>query len=195
MVTDQQVRKLMKLNQKGCLLVAVAKSGMSENTARKYLRHRRLSSQVKQERAWRTREDPFEEDWSQVQLKLEINPGLESKTLFEWLQRSSPGRYDRRGHSIFPLSSIYFSLLLQELKYSKDLRIHLSCKTASTSSASFSPPSTSSDKACRRTLCVSVTIIRDPNCWHRPQAFLIHAMSSEGGPVFVPPGVVSLLRP
>ena len=98
------------------------------------------------------------------------------------------------GHSIFPLSSIYFSLLLQMLKCSKDLRIHLSCKKASTSSASFSPPSTSSDKACRRTLCVSVTHIRDPNCCYRPQAFLIHAMSSEGGPVFVPPGVVSLLR-
>jgi hypothetical protein len=77
-VTDQQVRKLMKLNQKECLSVAAAKSGMSENTARKYLRHRRLSSQVKAERAWRTREDPFEEDWSEVQLKLEINPGLES---------------------------------------------------------------------------------------------------------------------
>ena len=93
MVTDQQVRKLMQLNQKECLSVAAAKSGMSENTARKYLRDRRLSSQVKAERAWRTREDPFEEDWSEVQLKLEINPGLESKTLFEWLQRSSPGRY------------------------------------------------------------------------------------------------------
>jgi hypothetical protein len=92
-VTDQQVRKLMQLNQKECLSVAAAKSGMSESTARKYLRHRRLSSQVKAERAWRTREDPFEEDWSEVQLKLEINPGLESKTLFEWLQRSSPGRY------------------------------------------------------------------------------------------------------
>ena len=93
MVTDQQVRKLMKSNQKECLSVAAAKSGMSQNMARKYLRHRRLSSQVKQERAWRTGEDPFEEDWSEVQLKLEINPGLESKTLFEWLQRSSPGRY------------------------------------------------------------------------------------------------------
>ena len=83
----------MKSNQKECLSVAAAKSGMSQNMARKYLRHRRLSSQVKQERAWRTGEDPFEEDWSEVQLKLEINPGLESKTLFEWLQRSSPGRY------------------------------------------------------------------------------------------------------
>jgi len=93
-VTDQQVRRLMKLNQKEKhLSVAAAKSGMSENTARKYLRYRRLPSQIKQERTWRTREDPFEEDWSEVQLKLEINSGLEGKTLFEWLQRTYPGRY------------------------------------------------------------------------------------------------------
>ena len=94
MVTDQQVRRLMKLNQKEKnLSVVAAKSGMSENTARKYLRQRKLPSQKKQERTWRTREDPFEEDWSEVQLKLEINPGLEAKTLFEWLQRTCPGRY------------------------------------------------------------------------------------------------------
>ena len=93
-VTDQQVRRLMKLNQKEkSLPVAAAKSGISENTARKYLRHRRLPSQIKQERIWRTREDPFDEDWREVQFKLEINPGLEAKTLFEWLQRTCPGRY------------------------------------------------------------------------------------------------------
>ena len=94
MVTDQQVRKLMKLNQEEKnLAVAAAKSGMSENTARQYLRHRRLPSQMKQERIWRTRDDPFGEDWIEVQFKLEINPGLEAKTLFEWLQRAYPGRY------------------------------------------------------------------------------------------------------
>ena len=94
MVTDQQVRKLMKLNQEEKnLAVAAAKSGMSENTARQYLRHRRLPSQIKHERVWRTRDNPFEEGWIEVQLKLEINPGLEAKTLFEWLQRTYPGRY------------------------------------------------------------------------------------------------------
>ncbi len=94
MVTDQQVRKLMKLSQEEKkLAVAAAKSGMSENTARQYLQHRRLPSQIRQERLWRTREDPFEEVWNQLQFKLEINPGLEAKTLFEWLQRSAPGRY------------------------------------------------------------------------------------------------------
>lgn len=93
MITDQQVRRLMKLNQRECLSVAAVKSGMSENTARKYLRHRKLPGQMKQERAGRTREDPFEEDWIGVKLKLEVNPGLEAKTLFEWLQQTYPERY------------------------------------------------------------------------------------------------------
>ena len=95
MVTDQQVRKLMKLNQKEKnLSVAAAKCGMSENAARKYLRQADLPSQMKQARTWRTREDPFGEDWSrEVQPRLEVNPGLEAKTLFDWLQRTYPGRY------------------------------------------------------------------------------------------------------
>jgi len=94
-VTDQQVRKLMKLNQKEkSLPVAAAKCGMSENTARKYLRQPDLPSQMKQARTWRTRDDPFGQDWSsEVQPRIEVNPGLEAKTLFDWLQRAYPGRY------------------------------------------------------------------------------------------------------
>lgn len=95
MVTDQQVRKLMKLNQKEkSLPVVAAKCGMSENTARKYLRQPDLPSQMKQARTWRTRDDPFGQDWnSEVQPRLEVNPGLEAKSLFDWLQRNYPGRY------------------------------------------------------------------------------------------------------
>jgi len=94
MVTDRQVRKLMKLNQQEKTLSnAAAKAEMSENTARKYIRSGRLPNQSKPERRWRTREDPFQEIWLQVRCMLEINPGLEAKTLFEWLQRQFPGRY------------------------------------------------------------------------------------------------------
>ena len=94
MITDQQVRKLMKLNQsEKNLSIAAAKSGMSENTARKYIRLNRLPSQTRKDRSWRTREDPFEDVWDNLQEKLEVNSGLEAKTLFEWLQRQEPGRY------------------------------------------------------------------------------------------------------
>lgn len=94
MVTDLQVRKFMKLNQQEKQLSdAASKAGMSEKTARKYLHLQKLPSQCKPERTWRTRQDPFEEIWDPVCSMLEINPGLEAKTLFEWLQRHYPGRY------------------------------------------------------------------------------------------------------
>ncbi len=60
MVTDQQVRLLMKLSKtEKRLSIAAAKAGMDEKTARKYRGLRRLPSEVQVEHTWRTREDPF----------------------------------------------------------------------------------------------------------------------------------------
>jgi hypothetical protein len=84
----------MKLNQtEQTFSTAAAKAGMSENTARKYRRSGTLPSQTKTARTWRTRPDPFEAVWEQIQAQLEQHPGLEAKTLFEWLQREYPGQY------------------------------------------------------------------------------------------------------
>jgi hypothetical protein len=46
-----------------------------------------------EERTWRTREDPFCEVWDEVFEMLEINPGLQAKTIFRYLQRKSPGEF------------------------------------------------------------------------------------------------------
>jgi hypothetical protein len=49
---------------------------------------------MKQARTWRTRDDPFGQDWGiEIQPRLEVNPGLEAKAVFDWLQRTYPGRY------------------------------------------------------------------------------------------------------
>ncbi len=94
MVTDEQVRILMKrINQEDSFQMAAAKAGMSEKTARKYRKLNKLPSQVQAVHAWRTRPDPFEEDWPWIQELLESNSGLEAKTIFESLQRRQPGRY------------------------------------------------------------------------------------------------------
>ena len=94
MVTDRQVRMLMKLIEtEKTLVTAAAKAGMDEKTARKYRRLGKLPSEVKVEHRWRTREDPFVEVWDEVKEKLELNGGLEAKTLFEDLQRRYPGRF------------------------------------------------------------------------------------------------------
>jgi Mu transposase-like protein len=73
--------------------IAAAKAGMDPKTARKYLALNRQPSEIKRERHWRTRDDSFSDVWDQVRQQIEENPGLEAKTLFEWLQREYPGRY------------------------------------------------------------------------------------------------------
>jgi transcriptional regulator with XRE-family HTH domain len=94
MVTDQQVKRLWRLRQeKLSLEVAAAKAGMDAKTARKYLRDRRLPSEMKQKHLWRTRADPFEELWPELRERLTLEPGLQAKTLFEYLQRTFPGRF------------------------------------------------------------------------------------------------------
>jgi len=94
MVTDQQVRRLKKLMQsEKTKLKAADKAGMDEKTARKYLKLGRLPNEMRKEHTWRTRRDPFTEVWEKIRSELEINPGLEAKTLFEYLQRKNPGRY------------------------------------------------------------------------------------------------------
>jgi hypothetical protein len=94
MVTDEQVRRLRKLsNTEKNQEVAASKAGMDPTTARRYLGLGRLPSELKKERGWRTREDPFGEVWESIQTQIQDSPGLEAKTLFEWLQREHPGRF------------------------------------------------------------------------------------------------------
>jgi len=93
MVTDREVRRLMELLGKGMnLATAAAKADMDEKTARKYRSLGKLPHEVRADHFWRTREDPFDDFWAGVEEHLEINPGLEAKTLFEDLQRRYPGR-------------------------------------------------------------------------------------------------------
>lgn len=94
MVTDQQVRRLIMLNEKEpSKTVAATKAGMDPKTARKYRKMMKLPSQIKCNHDWRTRNDPFEGDWPEILGMLEINSGLEGKTIFEYLQIMAPGRY------------------------------------------------------------------------------------------------------
>ncbi len=94
MVTDQQVRRLFKLVQtENNFGIASMKAGMDEKTARMYRRLGKLPSELAQPHTWRTRKDPFEDVWHEIQSMLEINAGLEAKSIFEHLQRQSPGQF------------------------------------------------------------------------------------------------------
>jgi hypothetical protein len=94
MVSDQQVKRLWRLIWTQLTLeVAAAKAGMDAKTARKYLRDRRLPSEMKQKHEWRTRPDPFAAVWEEMRQRLKVEPGLQAKTLFGHLQDTEPGRF------------------------------------------------------------------------------------------------------
>ena len=94
-VTDRQVRRLFEfMAREETLSMAAMRSGMDRKTAAKYRELGRLPSEVAQPHTWRTREDPFEEVWPEVYEQLERSPRLKGKTLFEWLKRKYPGRFE-----------------------------------------------------------------------------------------------------
>jgi hypothetical protein len=93
MVSNQQVKRLWRLAQTSSLELAAAKAGMDPGTARKYLRARRLPSEMQQKHTWRTRPDPFANVWDEIQGFLKVEPGLQAKTIFEYLQEKQPGRF------------------------------------------------------------------------------------------------------
>ena len=93
--TDAQVRKLMdELSRHGKVGQAAMRAGMHRNTARKYKESGKLPSELRKPRTWRTREDPFSEDWSEVEERLRAAPELEAKALFEDLVERHPGKYE-----------------------------------------------------------------------------------------------------
>lgn len=94
-VSDAQVRKLMEeMSKHGQIGRAALKADMDRKTARKYVSAGKLPSERTAVHDWRTRPDPFEEHWPQVEQRLVETPELEAKTLFEWLTERYPGRYE-----------------------------------------------------------------------------------------------------
>jgi hypothetical protein len=81
------------LQTESTLAKAADKAGVDEKTARKYRDSDRLPSERRAPRTWRTREDPFQDVWPELEEMLRLNPGLEAATLFADLQRRFPGRY------------------------------------------------------------------------------------------------------
>lgn len=130
MVTDHQVRRLYMLKSKGMKQYQAAdKAGISQRSAYKYLKSNKLPCQMQKKHDWSTRKDPFEDDWPEICGMLEVNPGLEGKTIFEYFQREYPGRYEegqlrtlQRRMKIWratqgPAKELYF----QQIHYSGDL--------------------------------------------------------------------------
>lgn len=74
--------------------IAASKCGISDKTARKYLKTGKPPGELSIHHTWRTRSDPFDDVWDKVTDFLENNAGLEAKYFFEqYLQKEYPGEY------------------------------------------------------------------------------------------------------
>ncbi len=75
------------LGEGRALSVSAKRAGMSENTARKY--RRQGGAKAKVTRSYRTRRDPFEAVWPEIEKLLEEAPGLEALSIFEVMRTRS----------------------------------------------------------------------------------------------------------
>ncbi len=73
---------------------AALRAGMHRNTAAKYVAAGKLPSELAAPRTWRTRDDPFAEDWPEIAARLTDAPELEAVALFEAMMAERPGRYE-----------------------------------------------------------------------------------------------------
>ena len=85
----------MKLRKKEkTLTMAAAKAGMSRNPARKYLKSGKLPSESRSERTWRTRPNPYESVWPEIEGILKQSPTVEATTIFDHLNRIYEGKFE-----------------------------------------------------------------------------------------------------
>lgn len=94
MKTDAEVTVAIRERGKGKTQEqAATRAGMSAKTLSKYEREGKLPSQMKGPRGYRTRRNPFGEDWPWVEAQLEKDLAIQATTLFELLCERHPDRY------------------------------------------------------------------------------------------------------
>jgi transposase len=94
--TKKQIELLRKYAAEYSVEIAAAKAGMAYSTAKRYLSSKKKSerkAKLPRPRTWKTRKDPFAEDWLQLKQMLERDQGLEAQTLMDWLIETYPERY------------------------------------------------------------------------------------------------------
>jgi hypothetical protein len=82
-----------EMSKHGQIGRAAMKADMDRKTARKYLDAGASPSQLKQQRTWRTREDPFAAHATQIEAWLTATPALQATTVLELLEKHAPGEY------------------------------------------------------------------------------------------------------
>jgi len=95
MITSKQARRIFKMSQDSESQIdkIALKTDVDPKTVRKYLKARKMPDEIKPEHTWKTRKDPFEDDWQETEGMLSVHAGLEAKTIFGELQGRHPDKY------------------------------------------------------------------------------------------------------
>jgi len=94
MVTKHQVIRLRRAIDEGKdLRTAALLSAMCTKTARKWLRRSDFPGDLREMRTYRTRKDPFEEVWPEIEALLRESPDIQATVIFSELCRKYPGRF------------------------------------------------------------------------------------------------------
>jgi hypothetical protein len=94
MISVQQYRKLMKeYDRSGKKGASAMKAGLDRRTARKYIEGAPGPEEPQARRNWRTHVDAFATQWDEVKRRLEAEPKLMAKTLWEELMREHGGKF------------------------------------------------------------------------------------------------------
>ena len=88
-----QKRVLMQEKSKGTLKRAALKAAMSPKTARKYVALAGKELEAAKPRDYRTRANPFQAHWAEIEQMLQNSPGLFAKTVLIDLQKRYQGVY------------------------------------------------------------------------------------------------------
>lgn len=93
--TQAQLKRLTtEMSRHGQIGRAAMRAGLDRKTARRYLARGVEVKPEKSMRTWRTRKDPFEAVWSEIEELLRIDAGLDAKTIFEELLRRHPDQFE-----------------------------------------------------------------------------------------------------
>jgi hypothetical protein len=84
---------MTELGKGAALTVASARAGMTRQTGARYRRLDKLPSEMTEPRSWLTRDNPFKQDWEEVERMLRDTPDLQAKTIFDVLIERHPSRY------------------------------------------------------------------------------------------------------
>ena len=74
--------------------ISAVKDKIGLQVSNRNYRQTRKPDKRSEPRTWKTRADPFEDDWDKIKLRLETDPNVTAASLLDWLIKDNPAKYN-----------------------------------------------------------------------------------------------------